>query len=311
MTPTVGRDTWTPQRWPHTDVIAMQARLDPARMTEYADHWRRVLDDACAVFTRLDADVTRHLDESWRGPAGHQALEALRRYIFESLDGLARCRSLADSLEVLSAATGDLRASVDGLDHVKDLTEVRIRYSQPAVAAGNAVGEIPAPPALPAASAPAAQSPGSPVITVPAGYGAGMPSVGNEATWPGPAKQALRHNGFDEYAGFAPTYTAGSPPPPPSLTGTARAMETPLPAATSNAATMPTTPPAPPTQPGGAAPARAGLPYLPLMGGAYPGAIGRDDGGTRRTPGYLVTIDNGNELIGPLPKVAPPVLGDW
>ena len=53
------------------------------------------------------------------------------------------------------------------------------------------------------------------------------------------------------------------------------------------------------------------LPYLPLMGAGYPGALTRDDGGSRRTPGYLITVDNGNEFIGPLPKVAPPVLGDW
>jgi hypothetical protein len=47
------------------------------------------------------------------------------------------------------------------------------------------------------------------------------------------------------------------------------------------------------------------------MGAGYPGAFTRDDGGSRRTPGYLLTIDNGNELIGPLPEVAPPVLGEW
>jgi hypothetical protein len=49
---------------------------------------------------------------------------------------------------------------------------------------------------------------------------------------------------------------------------------------------------------------------MPLMGAGFPGALAREDGGTRRTPGYLISIDNGNELIGPLPKVAPPVWGD-
>jgi hypothetical protein len=45
------------------------------------------------------------------------------------------------------------------------------------------------------------------------------------------------------------------------------------------------------------------------MGAAYPCAFARDDVSPRRTPGYLISIDNGNELIGPLPKVAPPVIG--
>ena len=45
-----------------------------------------------------------------------------------------------------------------------------------------------------------------------------------------------------------------------------------------------------------------------MMAGGYPGAIARDDGATRRTPGYLISIDNGDEFIGPLPKVTPPVI---
>jgi hypothetical protein len=52
-------------------------------------------------------------------------------------------------------------------------------------------------------------------------------------------------------------------------------------------------------------------------------AVRTDDGsgisGCNRTrrrrnppdPGYLISLDNGDELIGPLPKVASPVLGDW
>ena len=95
------------------------------------------------------------------------------------------------------------------------------------------------------------------------------------------------------------------------MAGATRLTEAPLPAATLNAATMPTTLPASAVAPSTGAPPRGGPPYLPLMGAAHPGAFGRDDGTSRRTPGYLITIDNGNVLIGPLPKVAPPVLGDW
>ena len=40
---------------------------------------RRIVDDARAVFVRLDKDATRHLEQSWRGHAGGRALEALRR----------------------------------------------------------------------------------------------------------------------------------------------------------------------------------------------------------------------------------------
>ena len=51
MTPLVQPDTWTPQVWSHADVLDMQARLDPARMTEYADHWRQVIDGARGVLS--------------------------------------------------------------------------------------------------------------------------------------------------------------------------------------------------------------------------------------------------------------------
>jgi hypothetical protein len=34
------------------------------------------------------------------------------------------------------------------------------------------------------------------------------------------------------------------------------------------------------------------------------------DDGDRRTPDYLINFDNTHELIGPLPLVAPPVLGE-
>ncbi|WP_274521198.1 WXG100 family type VII secretion target [Rhodococcus rhodochrous] len=49
--------------------------------------------------------------------------------------------------------------------------------------------------------------------------------------------------------------------------------------------------------------------------GMYPGMLGaparpaRDDEAARTVPSYLVGVDNGNELIGPMPLTAPPVLG--
>lgn len=292
---TVQTDIWTPQRWPHADLLAMQARLDPARMTEYADEWRRVIDDVCAVFTRLYEALGGHLEDSWRGHAGSQALQALRRYIFAALDGLARCRSLADAMVVLSDAAGDVRAAVGGLDHVNDLNEVRRHYSEPAVAAANVIGQIPAPPPIP----------GAPASTAPAAFGADAGS--SPPLW---SSQAMRDNGFDAHGVITPMHTSGAAPP--LLAGTSRLTEAPLPAATLNAATMPTTSSASaPAQPGNSAPPRGPITYLPLIGAAHPGGSGRDDGTGRRTPGYLITIDNGNELIGPLPKVAPPVLGEW
>jgi hypothetical protein len=303
MTAPVRADVWTSGVWAHADVLAMQARLDPARMAEYSEHWRRVIDDACAVFTRLDAEVNRHLEDSWRGRAGRRALEALRRYISEALDGLGRCRSLADGLIALSDAAAELRAAIDGLDDDMALAEVRARYSGPAVAAGNAVGEIPWPPA-PALPLPAVTTS---TPTLPAGFGTSPVGVGTDWTAP---SSALGGNGFDGYEGTASTYPTGMAPPRP----TSRDTDIPLPAP-SNAATMAATPSSvsmpTPSPPGVAAPAGGVMPYAPLMGAAHPGALARDDGGTRRTPGYLITIDNGNELIGPLPKVAPPVLGDW
>ncbi|MFD4468357.1 hypothetical protein ACFWPA_08700 [Rhodococcus sp. NPDC058505] len=64
---------------------------------------------------------------------------------------------------------------------------------------------------------------------------------------------------------------------------------------------------------GGAAGAGAGAPGRPGMPGAgmIPAAArGRGEDDTEHaTPGYLVTVDNGNDLVGSLPLVAPPVLG--
>lgn len=64
----------------------------------------------------------------------------------------------------------------------------------------------------------------------------------------------------------------------------------------------------------GSAPAVAGAAGRPGAPGAgmMPGAGARggcDDDTEHTTPGYLVTVDNGNELVGSIPLVAPPVLG--
>ncbi|MFD1811827.1 hypothetical protein [Rhodococcus gannanensis] len=60
----------------------------------------------------------------------------------------------------------------------------------------------------------------------------------------------------------------------------------------------------------GASVGAAGRPGTP--GAGMPGAGARgggDDDTEHNTPGYLVNIDNGNELVGSIPLVAPPVLG--
>jgi hypothetical protein len=38
---------------------------------------------------------------------------------------------------------------------------------------------------------------------------------------------------------------------------------------------------------------------------------GKDKDGQHRAPSYLHTRDNGDEIVGRLPLVGPPVLGDW
>ena len=215
---------------------------------------RRIVDDAQAVFVRLDKDATRHLEQSWRGHAGGRALEALRRYISDALDGLAG------------------------------------RPSFPGVS-------VPAAPALASADAPAG--------TAPAGF-SGDPSM------PIPP-MANNHNGFDDYRSSTPTYTAASPPAahfPAPLPRPMPNAESPPPAASFKTASGPVTPQSSaPANALSAGQSGAGFPYLPMMAGGYPGAIARDGGATRRTPGYLISIDNGNEFIGPLPKATPPVIG--
>lgn len=58
---------------------------------------------------------------------------------------------------------------------------------------------------------------------------------------------------------------------------------------------------------GGTAAGRAGAPGMGMAPAAR--GAGRDDDIEHTTPGYLVTVDNGNAIVGDLPLVAPPVLG--
>jgi hypothetical protein len=46
-----------------------------------------------------------------------------------------------------------------------------------------------------------------------------------------------------------------------------------------------------------------------MMGGAPGAAKGGGEDNEHKTPDYLITLDNGNELIGKLPLVSPPVIG--
>jgi hypothetical protein len=61
---------------------------------------------------------------------------------------------------------------------------------------------------------------------------------------------------------------------------------------------------------GGGAAGAAGRPGA-MGGGMAPGGAraNGDDDTEHKTPSYLVNVDNGNELVGRLPKVAPPVIG--
>jgi hypothetical protein len=49
---------------------------------------------------------------------------------------------------------------------------------------------------------------------------------------------------------------------------------------------------------------------VPFLGAAYPGHLGRDDSSDHRPARYLISPSNTNELIGELPRVAPPVIGE-
>ncbi|MXP22486.1 hypothetical protein GIY30_14160 [Gordonia sp. HNM0687] len=65
----------------------------------------------------------------------------------------------------------------------------------------------------------------------------------------------------------------------------------------------------PPTTPVGAGPSRAGA---APMGAPHGGGRGRGSNDTEhKSAHYLHTTDNGAEIVGTLPLVGPPVIGDW
>ncbi|MBJ8346361.1 hypothetical protein [Antrihabitans sp. YC2-6] len=109
----------------------------------------------------------------------------------------------------------------------------------------------------------------------------------------------------------------------PSYGDAAQPGKTQLPAASGGYASMPTpggrlasggapTPASVGTTPaaGRGSPVMRGMP----VGGMVPGAGAgqrRDDDSEHKTPSYLINEENGNELIGAIPKTAPPVIGVW
>jgi hypothetical protein len=90
-------------------------------------------------------------------------------------------------------------------------------------------------------------------------------------------------------------------------------MDAPLPARHEPLPTTPSptaSPPYAPNSPPGVATRAQSSPVTPFLGGMYPGHLGRDEGGEHRAPRYLISAGNANELIGELPLVAPPVIGE-
>jgi hypothetical protein len=308
----VTADDWTPAVWSYAAVMDMQARLDPARMTGYADDWHRAIDRIAEVLVELNQQVGAQLDRSWRGHGADASVESLRRYVEGSLAGLAACRSVAVQLSELSTAAGNLRAASGGFaaDALDDaLAEVRQRYSGPAVTAGNAVDEFPAPPdpfngpgrrsasTLPVAASQPEQPP----------FAAPPPSAAPFGSTPSPgAPSTTQPTAFVRAADpippwHTPTHTTALPDSMPLRPDSpATAPGTPA------AAVVPSTPPQSPT----VTPRTTTPPVAPYLPGMYPGHMGRDSGGEHRVPSYLVSAGNTSELIGELPLVAPPVIGE-
>lgn len=58
---------------------------------------------------------------------------------------------------------------------------------------------------------------------------------------------------------------------------------------------------------GGAGAGRGGMGGMPMGGGRGAGGKGDEE---HETASYLISEDNGNEIVGELPKTAPPVIGE-
>lgn len=315
-------DDWTPMVWSHAAVMDMAARLDPARMTMYADEWQACVDTIRDVLAELNRAISTQLDASWRGLGADGAAAALRWYVTGSLDGLIACRSVAVHLYELSRAAGDLRACITppgsgetaGQRLGEALAQVRQLYSGPAVTAGSAVADIPAPPepfaigsrpdtgALPSTPAPAVSPAGvaGPATGSPAGSESLPEFSRTPLASPGASPFGTERNSLWD----TPTHSSALSPSPSSLVTHSPPVQAEPPSTTSGpvAATAPGQSPAA---------ARATSPTAaPFLGTAYPGHYGRDDGGDHRAPRYLVSAWNTNELIGEAPLVAPPVIGE-
>ncbi len=318
-------DDWTPGVWPHAAVMDMQARLDPVRMARYADDWQATVDEIRDVLTELDRRVTLSLQSGWRGEGADAALAALRRYIAGSLDGLVACRSLAVHLGELSRAAGDLRACItapagsefaDEL-HEEALSQVRQLYSGPAVAAGNAVADIPEPPdpfqvggQARASALPAGLNTPNPAAGLPSESGAPLSSLSSTPTDLGNDRVGRRAVPTSAAAPDpfwrTPTHSAAYPSSPgdalPARPDAPSSTATPAPAGVpatmsgqlASVAGRPSSP----------------TPVAPLVGTAYPGHVGRDGSAEHRAARYLISAGNTHELIGELPLVAPPVIGE-
>ena len=292
-------------------------------MTRYADEWESEIGRIAAIFVDMSRQLAGRLAQTWRGVGSDASLEAVQRYVAGSLDGLRRCQSVAQRLTQLSHAAGEVRAviiapSADdtaGQRHILALDQVRQLYSQPAVAAGNAVDDIPPPPE-PFGPRADASSWSVPTATAPAGSPAtgiapqGFPSAGPHA---GPgldggiAGRAIDLPAPSHASGFdAPSSSQLAGLPDRSLPGLGPGAAPTAATAPPGGAAGPMSSAGPPT----AAPSRAGMSFMPYLGPLYPGYAGRDSGSDHPVASYLISIDNGHELIGPLPKVAPPVIGE-
>jgi uncharacterized protein YukE len=316
MVDTVTADAWSAANWSYPAVMDMQARLDPVRMTRYADDWQRAIDRIEEVFGELKQRVGAQLRTSWRGDGADASAKALQRYLHGSLAGLAACRSVAVKLSELSTAASDLRAASGGFaaDALDDaLAQVRQRYSGPAVAAGNSVEDIPAPPdpltrpdrrptsALPVVAPvqPPSAAPVAPMgstLSPPAVHASNPTAQTPNPAWNAPSPAWRTPNAL----WHTPTHTTALPVGPPL------SPDPPAPAPGPPAQTVPGSAGPPVT----ATPRQAPPPLAPYFPGMYPGHMGRDNGSEHRMPSYLVSAGNTSELIGELPLVAPPVIGE-